>query len=274
VSNKLRVLDLGRVVTDRNFIVAHSAIVTPSALETRSSLVEIPISAYLIENTYGHVLYDTGCHPDCMGPNGRWTAQHQKTGPYVSGPECSLPSRLRELGLTPDNMRYVVLSHLHNDHAGCVEFFSKAELIVHQDEFRGALQHFALHDNATNYVLKDVAQWIAQPRNWRLIGRDDPDEVLVNGMTLINLGSGHAYGMLGLAVELRDHRDVLLVSDACYCQENYDGRRAGIIHDSVGYENTLRSIHRYARARNMEVWFGHDVEQFAKLTKSTEGHYE
>ena len=157
MGNKLRVLDLGRVLTDRNFLVANSTVVTPSEPDASSQVVEIPISAYLIESDEGYVLYDTGCHPDCMGPDGRWTQAHQKVGPFISGEECSLPSRLRELDLTPDDMRWVVLSHLHNDHAGCIEFFSKAELIVHEDEFRGALQHHALHDHSTNYVLRDIA---------------------------------------------------------------------------------------------------------------------
>jgi glyoxylase-like metal-dependent hydrolase (beta-lactamase superfamily II) len=197
--NKLHVLDLGAVQVDENFIIASATIVTASRPDAVSRLIDVPISAYLIECAGGNVLYDTGCHPDCMGPNGRWTQKHQEIGPFIGGDECTLPSRLKALGLTPDDIPFVVLSHLHNDHAGCIEFFCQSKLIVHEDEFAGALRHYALHDNATNYVLQDIAAWLDKPRQWDLVRRGEERREIVRGVELFNFGSGHAYGMLGAA---------------------------------------------------------------------------
>jgi glyoxylase-like metal-dependent hydrolase (beta-lactamase superfamily II) len=276
MSNRIHVLDFGAVRVDENFIVSNSTIVTQSNPSAISRLVDVPISGFLIESPIGNILYDTGCHPECMGPNGRWTARHQEEGPFLGGSECTLPARLKELGLGPDQIVCVVLSHLHNDHAGCVEFFDKSKIIVHEDEFAGALRQFALHNDLTNYVLKDVAAWIERPRNWELISRDEPFRDLAEGVRVLNFGSGHAYGMLGLAVKLRARPGFLLVSDACYGSANYGskGRRAGIIHDTIGYEKTLRFIERYAEKESLEVLFGHDADQFAKLINSPSGSYD
>jgi N-acyl homoserine lactone hydrolase len=275
MSTKLYAFDLGAVRVDENFIVANSTIVTAKNPAAVSHLIDVPISAFLVENAKGNLLYDTGCHPDCMGANGRWTQKHQETGPFIGGQECTLPARLQHIGLAPDDIHTVVLSHLHNDHAGCVEFFSRSRLIVHEDEFSGALRHFAIHDNSTNYVLKDIAEWIREPKNWELVRRGEEHRDIAPGVTLLNFDSGHAYGMLGLAVRLRECPGFLLVSDACYCAANFgpQGKREGIIHDTVGYERTLRDIRRYAERESLEVLFGHDREQFQGLIKSTEGFY-
>ena len=38
-----------------------------------------------------------------------------------------LPARLDMMGVGPDDIDYVVLSHLHCDHAGCVGIFPQVE---------------------------------------------------------------------------------------------------------------------------------------------------
>lgn len=187
-----------------------------------------------------------------------------------------LPARLEAMGVGPNQIRHVVLSHLHCDHAGCVEFFRKSEIIVHEDEFAGAYTHFALRDHGTPYVVNDLERWSKLDLNWRRVGRDEHDRDIVGGVRLLNFGSGHAYGMLGLHVRLRAQSEVLLVSDACYTSENFGPpyRSSGINHDSVGSERTVRRIRSLAEARKAEVWFGHDAAQFETLRKATEGWYE
>jgi glyoxylase-like metal-dependent hydrolase (beta-lactamase superfamily II) len=273
---KLHVLDLGRVRHDINFAVPFTVAATVSAPNPPSQLIDIPISAYLIEHSNGNVLFDTGCHPQGMGPNGLWPQDYQKLFPYTVTEECQLPNQLAALGLGPDQIRYVVLSHLHNDHAGCAEFFRKSKVIVHEDEFSGALKHYALHDQSTPYIWKHIDNWIKNPLDWRLVGRDELDQTLVENVRLINLGVGHAYGMLALEISLRSRPKVLLVSDACYNASNYGPpvRAPGFMYDSMGFYRTIERIRWMARETGAEVWFGHDLQQFGTLVKATQGFYE
>ncbi len=275
-SLKMHVLDLGKLRLDKNFMVANSTVATASNPNPPGQLIDIPVSAYFIEHPDGNVLFDTGCHPDWGGPNGRWPQGTQDIFPVIGGEECMLPARLDALGVGPDQIRHVVLSHLHCDHAGCVEYFRKSNLIVHEDEFAGAYTHFALRDDSTPYIVNDLERWSRLDLNWRRVGRKEPDQNLVEGVRLLNFGSGHAYGMLGLEVSLRSQNGVLLVSDACYTGENYGPpmRPSGISHDSMGAARTVERIRAIANSKNFSVWFGHDIEQFANLRKATEGCYE
>ncbi len=114
-----------------------------------------------------------------------------------------LPARLDMMGVGPDDVDYVVLSHLHCDHAGCVEYFRKSKIIVHEDEFAGAFRQYALQDHGSPYAFKDLEAMIKAQLHWREIARDEPDQNIVEGVRLLNFGPGHARGMLGLSVSLR-----------------------------------------------------------------------
>jgi N-acyl homoserine lactone hydrolase len=275
-SLKLHVLDLGKLRLDKNFMVANSTIATARNPNPRGQVIDIPVSAYYIEHPDGNVLYDTGCHPDWGGPNGRWPELAQELFPVIGGEECTLPSRLDALGLGPDQIQHVVLSHLHCDHAGCVEYFRKSRIIVHEDEFAGAFRHYAARDQVPTYILKDLDAMIRSDLHWHQIGRHEPDQTIAEGLKLLNFGAGHAYGMLGLQVSLRSQAGVILVSDACYTAENYGPpmKPSGIGYHSLGSAATIQRIRVLAKETGSTVWFGHDAGQFESLRKSTEGYYE
>ena len=272
---KLHVLDLGQLRLDKNFMVANSWFATANNPNPPGQVIDIPVAAYYIEHPDGNVLFDTGCHPDWSGPNARWPENLQEIFPHMGGDECTLPARLDALGLGPDQIQHVVMSHLHCDHAGCIEYFRKSNIIVHEDEFSAAVRHHALRDHSTPFALRDIDKWLHLDLNWREIGRAAPDMNIVDGVRLLNLGSGHSYGMLGLHVELRGHPGVMLVSDACYTAENYGPpmRPSGIAYDSIGFANTMQRIRAIADDTKSTVWFGHDAAQFAAVRKSTEGYF-
>jgi len=276
---KLHVLDLGKLRLDKNFMVANSTVATARNPNPRGQVVDIPVSAYYIEHADGNILFDTGCNPNWGGPNGRWPVDGlQELFPHIGGEECQLPARLDMMGVGPDDVDYVVLSHLHCDHAGCVEYFRKSKVIVHEDEFAGAFRQYALQDHGSPYALKDLEAIIKAQLSWREIAREEPDQNIVDGVRLLNFGPGHARGMLGLMVTLRSQPGVILCSDACYTAENYGpkARQPGISYDSLGIMRTVRRIQALAADTGAAVWFGHDADQFATVRKATqgEGYYE
>jgi glyoxylase-like metal-dependent hydrolase (beta-lactamase superfamily II) len=187
-------------------------------------MMEYPISAYFLEGSAGRILCDTGCHPDAMKPKGRWSESFQARFPWsggIDGEACRLPNRLEQLGLEPDDINHVVLSHMHSDDAGCVEFFRKSPVIVHRHEFDIALAHHQRRHPDSSYAWRDVAQWIGQDLNWRFIEEHEKELSLTVRVTLLNWGAGHAAGMLGLEVALDEAGHVILASDAVVTMENF-----------------------------------------------------
>jgi len=218
------------------------------------------------------VLFDTGCHPQAMGPQGRWLPEYQRDYAHLGGEECCLPHRLEQLGLGPNDFRYVVLSHMHSDHAGCAELFGKSQILVHQDEFAATLDAYRRRDERA-YCTADTAAWIDLDLAWRRIGAAESDKQLHDEVRLLNLGRGHAFGMLALAVDLPETGRILLASDAVYCAENLTGMLPGAVEDETGYRATLARLSDLANA-GAEIWYGHDPRQFAMLRTSVEGWYE
>lgn len=273
---KLYVLDCGRMQMDKSLMLAGATLASRDHPNRPAEWIEFPIYAVYIDHPDGKIVFDTGCNPNAMGPNGRWPEPTQNTFPFIGGEECYLPHRLEQLNVGPDDIRYVVVSHLHLDHAGCLEYFRKSQIIVHDDELSGALKLYAMHQRLGAYIWEDIDAWIRNELHWRPVQRDEGDLPLVDGVTILNFGSGHAFGMLGLHVQLPETGGVILASDAIYCSENYGPpvKPSGILYDSLGYVRTVERIRRLAGATKSQVWFGHDAEQFATLIKSTEGYYE
>ncbi|PLR83279.1 MBL fold metallo-hydrolase [Bacillus canaveralius] len=273
---KLYVMDNGRMQMDKNWLIAMHNPATLKKPNAQTEFVEFPIYTVLIDHPAGKILFDTACNPESMGPQGRWTEATQQTFPWTANEECYLHNRLEQLRVRPEDIKFVVASHLHLDHAGCLEMFTNATIIVHEDELNGTLQSYARNQKEGAYIWGDIDAWIKNNLQWRTVKRDEDNLVLADGVKVLNFGSGHAWGMIGLHVQLPEMGGIILASDAIYTAESYGPpiKPPGIIYDSLGYAKTVEKIRRISSETKSQVWFGHDSEQFRNFRKSTEGYYE
>jgi N-acyl homoserine lactone hydrolase len=92
---------------------------------------DIVDNCYLIKHAQGYFLWDTGVAdatptdtPNSADPKAL-TWRRPKT----------LATQLTELGVKPDDIRYVAVSHTHPDHIGNVEEFPKAMMLVQKAEY-------------------------------------------------------------------------------------------------------------------------------------------
>src|ERR1700743_1359097 len=81
--------------------------------------VQFVFSCYLIKHGDDYMLWDTG---------------HAMTAPNVAA-KVSLVDQLSQLKLTPDQIKYVGISHFHADHTGQVASFPKATLLIGAKEW-------------------------------------------------------------------------------------------------------------------------------------------
>jgi glyoxylase-like metal-dependent hydrolase (beta-lactamase superfamily II) len=229
-----------------------------------ASWVEIPVAAYLLETPAGLMLYDTGCHErEAVVAPGEDTPS-----PYVFRPEQLLPARLDSLGVKPGDISRVVMSHLHCDHAGYLYMFGGAEVVVSDAEFTGALRLRGLRGfGAGPYKTADFDAFLDSVSDWSLLGDGETERELCPGVTAVNLGSGHAFGMTALLVELPRSGNYLLCSDALYRSDNLGPpiRPPGLVYDSLGYVASANFIARYAKRHSARIIFGHDMAQFRQL---------
>ncbi|PHK49953.1 AhlS family quorum-quenching N-acyl homoserine lactonase [Staphylococcus edaphicus] len=273
---KIYVLDNGRMKMDKNLMIANSNQATLDDPKAHNEMHEFPIYTVFIDHPDAKILFDTACNPNAMGDNGRWISATQKAFPYFADESCHLPHRLEQINVDPKEVDFVIASHLHLDHAGCLEYFTNATIIVHDDELSGAMKTYARNQQEGAYIWADIDAWIKNNLKWRTIKKEEDNLKLVDGIRILNYGSGHAWGIIGLEIESAELGTIILASDAIYTKESIEDtlKPPGILYDSIGWTKSVEKIKRLAEERNAQIWFGHDGEQFEGFRKSTEGYYE
>jgi N-acyl homoserine lactone hydrolase len=126
-------MNVGPLSVDANVLVAFA----PDHLE-------IPTTAALIVHPiHGIVLWDTGLNDAVADPDRRdlyWGAGVAAAfGRHAFKRERAIDAQLERLGIKPKDVRYVLYSHLHLDHAGGMSYFPDTIHVIQRDEIRYAM---------------------------------------------------------------------------------------------------------------------------------------
>jgi glyoxylase-like metal-dependent hydrolase (beta-lactamase superfamily II) len=128
---------------------------------------------------------------------------------------------LAEVGLRPDAVDYVTLSHLHWDHSGGTSRFPNARFIVQRRELEyaaGALPHNSAAKSAV--VAEDVLAVVQLNWQGRVLLVDGDVEGIVPGVDAY-LTPGHTAGTMTVCLDTVKGR-VCYSSDAVYTYRNFD----------------------------------------------------
>lgn len=163
---------------------------------------------------------------------------------------------LRLLGIEPDSVRNVVLTHLHYDHAGNFEQFPQAVFHVQDKEMQFATGRHMLSKylNAA-YEVDEIAGLLHKIFSGS-VHFHDGDGSVASGITVHHVG-GHTMGLQFVRVFTR-RGWVVLASDASHFYENFLSRRPiGLLHD-VGA--TIQAFDRLAQMAGCAEYLipGHD----------------
>ncbi|QFG03950.1 N-acyl homoserine lactonase family protein [Tepidiforma bonchosmolovskayae] len=214
--------------------------------------VNCPALAYIIEHPDGLILWETGISTKVREewlPAWQWLIDVSEITP-----EVCLEARLKQMGLAPEDFKYVIQGHLHCDHAGGLRLFEEAgaEIIVHEDEYKYVFQNIEKADQF--FVREDFA----------LLGRKRPtliygDQEILDGVKLISL-PGHTAGTMGMLVRLNHTGWVLFTSDAMYLHESYGPPPVGspIVWDPGKWASSVEKIRRIAIEHEATIFPGHD----------------
>jgi N-acyl homoserine lactone hydrolase len=228
----------------------------------------LPILAWVIEHPEGLVVVDTGetartaekgyfpsWHPYFRLGVREWVAPDQEIGP-----------QLERLGLSPADVRWVVLTHLHTDHAGGLAHFPDSEILVSRTELRHASGALG---RVRGYLPNRWPHWFA-PTPVDVTG--DALGPIRNARRLTAAGDvtllatpGHTPGHMSVAVDL-DDRLVVLAGDASYTQDlMLDGIADGVTNDARTARSTLASLRALAHSRPTIYLPSHDPDSPRRL---------
>lgn len=113
--------------------------------------ITLPLIAWLLYDGNEYLLVDTGGTP----------ADGIHYMPYTQAPGCTLREQLQAHGVAPDNIKTVIMTHLHWDHAGNNGLFKNAKFYVQQREIDYAQSPLKVQKNAYNHDLIFQTEYIA-----------------------------------------------------------------------------------------------------------------
>jgi N-acyl homoserine lactone hydrolase len=227
--------------------------------------VSVPTHCVLVDTPDGRLLWDTSCPRDWeerWGPTGL-----QDFFPYdeVSDDEY-LDSRFKQLDLTPGDIDYVVLSHLHFDHAGNAGLFksTNAKLVCSDKEKEFA---FGYDGPFTGAHLKADYEDLS-------FETVSGDTEFLPGVTLLQT-PGHTPGQMSMKVDLADSGTMIFTSDAVYMGDSYGPPTvpAAIVNNLEQFYSSVEKIRGVAEQSNATVVFGHDADQVKNLRVAPNGSY-
>ncbi len=221
---KINILHLGDTIVDECGIFMERKPLNPLAFagifRSRKYQLTIPVTAYLIEHPRGKILIDTGFNKTVRtAPIKELTWIHNKINKPVQAPGEAVDEVLASMGVKTSDLDYVVLSHLHTDHASGLKLVKDAKnLLVSEDELASASMEKIkyVHHMWEGVNLKTFkftpSHYGPANRSYDLFG----DESIV----FVYL-PGHTVGLAGALIQ-NSGKFVLLTSDCGYAYKSWE----------------------------------------------------
>ena len=201
-------------------------------------------SCYLVKHGDDYLLWDTG---------------HAMTAPNVA-PKVSIVDQLANLGLKPEQIKYVGISHYHADHSGQVASFPGATLLIGAREWDA----ITAPKPAQGVNYKPFEHWAKGEGKLEALAVDK--DVFEDGSVIVLRTPGHTPGHQSLLVKLPQMGAVIIVGDAVHFRENWDS--GGVPVFNFDRAQTIASIERLKKlAANLKatVIIQHDKRDIDKL---------
>jgi N-acyl homoserine lactone hydrolase len=230
----------------------------------------LPIYAYAIEHREGVIVVDTGEEARASQRSyfARWHPGVRAFREWVE-PEQEIGPQLERLGIRPSDVRWVVMTHLHTDHAGGLHHFPTNEILVTRTELEFAS---GLRGRARGYVANK--HWPAWFNPTVLELEPEPLGPFPQSLRLTEAGDvtlvpvpGHTPGQIGLLVDEGDHT-VFLAGDSSYTQElMLQGKLDGVGADEEAERLTHERIRGFAAATPTVYLVAHDPDTGTRLAE-------
>src|SRR3954452_23935875 len=242
---------------------------------SKDDMLEIPIVSFLVEHPRaGPVLIDTGLHPSIgidVKQNFCRVSALAFRGLKIDA-KGTVRSQLLERDIDARDVKLVVMTHLHVDHASAISEFPNATFVFSKREWEAATEprnwqhgyYTRQFDHGFDYRTlhfeeADTASYATFGRSFDLLG---------DGSIRAVYTPGHTHGHISVVVRLTDGREALGAGDALYTPDQVGPEHLPYrIEDEHFYKRSLKEIQLYTQTKpDALVIPGHDMAERKKLS--------
>ena len=217
----------------------------------RDTDIEMAYYFWVLRGGGETILVDTGFDPTVGARRGRTCL-------------CPPIDALRRVGVEPESVSAVILTHLHYDHIGNLAALPHAELVVPRRELDFWTGTTASRFQFAAQVEDSEIVYLAEARRAGRVRITDGIEEIFDGITAHSVG-GHSPGQQ-VTVVCASGRDVVLASDAVHFYEELElDRPFAVIADLARMYEAYDLVRELAASPGAVVVPGHDPQVLARF---------
>ena len=234
----------------------------PSIPKDKERDVTIPVSMWVIDHPKGLVVFDTGNNvaitENCKA---YWAAGLCDFLKPSQKRADTIDMQLKKLGYSADQVKVVVTSHSHLDHAGNLKMFPNAIHVFQKAElYQGWWpEQFQGRGGKGPFVLADLEG----TRDYNFMELEGDYDLFGDGSVMILSTPGHTLGHQSMKVTTKAGNSYLITQDAVWMQENLDGYPAGLNFSVQAYTNSVNRLKYMRDLQQIPLFMAHDQDQYA-----------
>lgn len=203
----------------------------------------VPVAAAALTDGHYRIVVDTGHHDT------KWVNEHMAEATCTPTEDLLMALKIG-LGWEPEDVDYVINTHLHFDHCGHNKDFPRAVFVTHRKEWQTALDPNA--EQAALYLPELFDERAVPADRWRFVEGDMP---FLDGLSLIET-PGHSAAHISALVETEEGT-LCIAGDACCTLRNLEENLVGTTVYS--HEQTAASYDKIRQSADL-ILPGHEPE--------------
>lgn len=233
---------------------------------------EIPVPWFLIKHPKGNVVIDGGNAVEtAIDKRGHWGAVVDAYNPVMNVKDNCV-DQCRLVGVEPEDVKYVLQSHLHLDHTGAIGRFPNAQHIVQRIEYEYAFSPDWFSEGA--YIRPDFDR---PGLDWKFLGGEYTDnyDLFGDGTIRMIFTPGHSPGHQSFLISLPNTGPMLLTIDAAYTLDHWENKALpGLVCSSVDAARSVTKLKKIAQDTGAVVVTGHDPVHWDTFRKAPHAFYD
>jgi glyoxylase-like metal-dependent hydrolase (beta-lactamase superfamily II) len=228
--------------------------------ENVGKTIEFSSTCYLIRHGSDALIWDTGVPEDTINDPAGWSTLPKLIVYHL---DKSISSQLVQIGLSPDDVNYVLVSHTHGDHIGNVKLFPDATVVMQQAEYEW-INATAPADPNLNTLVTLARQLLGHPKRLELISGDV--DLYRDGSVELISTPGHTPGSQSLMVHLRNTGYVILSGDVVHLEDNFERSIVPALNvDKAESLSSMQRVRDLMQKYHAQLFINHDKKQTDQL---------